>query len=256
MLETFIVIPCYNEENRLDKNKFKSYLDNNSDIFFIFVNDGSTDNTKELIDSIENAYPQRVKHLSLMKNFGKAEAVRCGVLKSIELGAKNIGYWDADLSTPLFFIKQMLDKLNSKVTLVLGSRVKLLGYNIERLPIRHYSGRIFATFASIILELPVYDTQCGAKVFRNNFEIQKAFSRSFSVNWSFDIEFLGRLKIIKNHFSLKPLAETAIEQPLEKWVHCPGSKIKALDFFIAIKELITLKNNFCSPVYKKRLLMV
>jgi glycosyltransferase involved in cell wall biosynthesis len=256
MLETFIIIPCYNEENRLDTHKFKSYLDNNSDIFFLFVNDGSTDNTKQLINGMQDAYPQRIMHLSLTKNFGKAEAVRCGVLKSIELGARNIGYWDADLSTPLFFIKKMLDKLDDQVTLILGSRVMLLGYQIERLPIRHYSGRIFATFASIILDLPVYDTQCGAKLFRNNFEIQKAFSLSFSVNWSFDIELLGRLKIIKNYFSLKPLTETAIEQPLEKWVHCPGSKIKAFDFFIAIKELITLKKNFCSPVYRKRLLMV
>jgi hypothetical protein len=190
-----------------------------------------------------------------MKNFGKAEAVRCGVLKSIELGAKNIGYWDADLSTPLFFIKKMLDNLDDQVTLVLGSRVMLLGYDIERLPIRHYSGRIFATLASLTLDLPIYDTQCGAKVFRNNFEIQKAFSLPFTANWSFDVEMIGRLKIIKKHFFLKPLEETAMEYPLEKWVHYPGSKIKTFDFFIAIKELISLKINFCSPVYRKQLLM-
>ena len=74
-------------------------------------------------------------------------------MKAIEAGAKNIGYWDADLSTPLEFIYRMIDKINGNVTFVLGSRVKMLGYHIERLPLRHYAGRFFATMASIIIRL-------------------------------------------------------------------------------------------------------
>jgi hypothetical protein len=56
----------------------------------------------------------------------------------------------------------------------------------------------------------------------------------------------GKLKIIKKYFFLKPWEETALEYPLKKRVHYSGSKIKAFGFFIAVKELVALKINFCS----------
>ena len=89
---------------------------------------------------------------------------------------------------------------------------------------------------ALLLDLPVYDTQCGAKVFRNNFEIQKAFSHPFTVNWSFDVELIGRLKIIKRTFGLKPLEESAIEYPLERWIHHCDSKVRAIDMLIGMKN--------------------
>ena len=249
MNNTLIVVPCYNEADRLKVDEFRSCLKCNSNISFIFVNDGSTDNTNELIEMIKYFNPERVKCLSFLKNRGKAEAVRCGVLKAIEAGARNIGYWDADLSTPLEYINKMIYKINGDVTFVLGSRVKMLGYHIERLALRHYAGRFFATMASVITNLPVYDTQCGAKIFRNNLEIQKAFSHPFTVNWSFDVELIGRLKIIKRALDLKPLEESAIEYPLGRWIHHSGSKTRAIDLLIAMKELLSLKRAFKSSIY-------
>ena len=139
--------------------------------------------------------------------------------------------------------------MNGDVTFVLGSRVKMLGYNIERLALRHYAGRFFASMVSVIIDLPVYDTQCGAKIFRNNLEFQKAFSHPFTVNWSFDVELIGRLKIIKKALDLKPLEESAIEYPLGRWFHHCGSKIKAIDLLIAMKELLSLKKAFRSSSY-------
>jgi glycosyltransferase involved in cell wall biosynthesis len=255
MDNTSIIVPCYNEGRRLDVDEFRSFLNNNSRISFIFVNDGSTDNTNEIIDSIKSFNHEKVKCLTFYENRGKAEAVRCGVLKAIEAGAKNIGYWDADLSTPLEFIYRMIDKINRNVTFVLGSRVQMLGYHIERHPLRHYTGRFFATMASIILDLPVYDTQCGAKVFRNNFEIQKAFSHPFTVNWSFDVELIGRLKIIKRAFDLKPLKESAVEYPLERWIHYCDSKVRAIDLVVGIEELLSLKRAFRNSSYVSKFIL-
>ena len=249
MNNTLIIVPCYNESDRLKADEFRSCLNCNSNVSFIFVNDGSTDNTNEITDMIKKYNPERVKCLTLLKNRGKAEAVRCGVLKAIEAGATNIGYWDADLSTPLEFIDRMIGKINGDVTFVLGSRVKMLGYHIERLALRHYAGRFFATMASVVIDLPVYDTQCGAKIFRNNLEIQKAFSHPFTVNWAFDVELIGRLKIIKKALDLKPLEESAIEYPLDRWIHHSGSKARAIDLLIAMKELFSLKKAFRSSSY-------
>jgi glycosyltransferase involved in cell wall biosynthesis len=224
-------------------------LKNNPHISFIFVNDGSTDNTNNVIDRIKRFGHEKVECLTFHENRGKAEAVRCGVLKAIQAGAKNIGYWDADLSTPLEIIDKMIDKLNGDVTFVLGSRVKMLGYHIERLTLRHYAGRLFATMVSVITDLSVYDTQCGAKIFKNNRELQKAFSHPFTVNWSFDVELIGRLKIIKRALDLKPLEDSAIEYPLEKWIHHSGSKVRAIDLLIAINELLNLRKAFRSSSY-------
>lgn len=249
MNNTLIIVPCYNERNRLRADEFKSYLKCNSHVSFVFVNDGSTDNTNEIIEIIKNTNPKRVDCLTFTQNRGKAEAVRKGVLRAIESGARNIGYWDADLSTPLEFIDRMVDEINEDVTFVLGSRVKLLGYQIERLPLRHYAGRFFATLASVIIDLPIYDTQCGAKIFQNNIEFQKAFSQPFTVNWSFDVELIIRLKIIKRALGLKPLEKSAIEYPLERWIHYDGSKVRAVDLLIGLKELLSLKAAVKSPRY-------
>jgi dolichyl-phosphate beta-glucosyltransferase len=240
MVSTAIVFPFYNEAERFDLRAFEVFLAGDKDVDLLFVDDGSTDNTQERINSLMLRH-QRVGCVRLETNKGKAEAVRQGVLKAVEQGYEIIGYWDADLSTPLEMIDRMRKKLNGDVSLVLGARIKLLGYDVQQLALRHYFGRVYATMASsIVLDIPIYDTQCGAKLFRNSDEIQKAFAKPWHVNWSFDVELLGRLGIIKKALNLLPLSQTAVEYPLEKWIHREGSKVKPVDFFKGIMELLRL----------------
>ena len=81
-----------------------------------------------------------------------------------------VGYFDADLATPVAELERLLAVIGKDPQLeaVLASRVALLGHSIQRKPTRHYLGRLYATAASLALGVAVYDTQCGAKLFRVN----------------------------------------------------------------------------------------
>jgi hypothetical protein len=119
----------------------------------------------------------------------------------------------------------------------MGSRIKLIGNNVQRSLVRHYFGRIFATIVSqFVLKVAVYDTQCGAKVI--DFETAKPiFSKPFISKWLFDVELLKRLKKIHN------LKEVVKEIPLEKWEEIRDSKIKVVDFFKIPFELFQIYRN-------------
>jgi glycosyltransferase involved in cell wall biosynthesis len=241
MGKTAIIIPCYNESERFRVKEFAAYISTNGNVDFIFVNDGSTDNTREIINDLCCSFHERVICIDLEKNSGKAEAVRCGILKAMEMDFENIGYFDADLSTPLCTIDKFCWLLSRPETMiVMGARVKLLGRRIERKAYRHYLGRLFAACASIVLGVPVYDTQCGAKIFKKSKDLNIIFSRPFIANWIFDVELLARFKLLKWNESKKWIEESVIEYPLEEWVHIPGSHLKLIHYFKALSDLIKI----------------
>lgn len=228
---TKIVVPCYNEAKRLRGDAFLSYARQRELLSFLFVDDGSTDGTFEVLEALAREAPNSLQVLRLEKNSGKAEAVRRGVLAAFETSPDCIGYWDADLATPLRYIEifeEILRRPTAK--LVLGSRVRLLGREVERAAVRHYLGRGFATIAGAALGLPIYDTQCGAKLFRAEPIFRAAFERPFELTWSFDVELFARLmRLGKETGALDPVTQF-VEYPLEEWRDAPGSKIRAAHF--------------------------
>ena len=189
-----LVIPCYNEASRLDTDTFVRFVTARNDVGLLFVDDGSTDTTSRVLADLAEKSAGRVDTLVLPRNRGKAHAVQRGMVAAIEKQPELIGYWDADLATPLDAVDEFVDLLDRRpdVDIVIGSRVKLLGRRIDRHAFRHYAGRIFATAASLALRLDVYDTQCGAKVFRLNSQIRRVFATPFVSQWVFDIEILAR----------------------------------------------------------------
>lgn len=241
--QAMIVVPCYNEAKRLKVNAFREFADSHPDIDFLFVNDGSKDNTVDILEELCEHPSKRLHFLDLKVNQGKAEAVRQGMQKAFCDGYAYAGYFDADLATPLDEIPQFITKLDNlpQVWMVMGSRVRMLGRRIKRKTFRHYLGRIFATVVSLLLRLPVYDTQCGAKMFRNNSAIKRIFDRPFVSRWIFDVEIIKHLLAIETTAGGVMVEERFYELPLESWEDVAGSKLKSTDFFKAFIELIRIQ---------------
>lgn len=227
-MKTCIVVPCYNEEKRIHIDAFKEYLLVHDNISLCFINDGSIDTTINILDNIKSFFPNRVIVFDLKQNQGKAEAIRFAVNS---LNTKDefdfIGFIDADLAAPLQEIDNLLIAGMQNHKVIIGSRFKRMGANINRSPFRHYLGRVFATFASTLLRLPIYDTQCGLKLFENEIS-KKIFKDPFISKWLFDVELFAR---IIGRYGRKFAMEYIFEVPLLQWEDKKGSKIK-LGFFL------------------------
>src|SRR5438132_8143566 len=194
MSRLLLVVPCFNEEKRLDVEAFRAFALEGHDVAFLFVNDGSGDGTLRVLQSLRDADPRRFSLLNLERNSGKAEAVRRGILAALDDGPDLTGFWDADLATPLSEIAGFLEIFDARpeIQMVFGARVRLLGRDISRHASRHYVGRFGATLISQTLGLAVYDTQCGAKLFRATEALRVVFDRPFLSRWIFDVEILAR----------------------------------------------------------------
>ncbi len=221
-LPTMIVVPCYNEAARLNPAAYLSYLDANSDVSLVFVDDGSRDATLDRLTDLQRANPRQITVLSLSQNSGKAEAVRQGLTFAAEQGVRFVGYWDADLATPLDAIGDFVRVMCKfdDVSVIFGSRRALLGHRIERTFTRRLVSRLCALLARQAVRLPVGDTQCGAKLLRNTPELRAALAAPFTAGWLFDVELFARLSA-----SLGNCRRAFYEQPLCEWEEIAGSKV-------------------------------
>lgn len=225
-----LVMPCYNEALRLDPTKIRRLVEDNPSVGLICVDDGSTDSTGEILQDL--ALHDRIQLLTLGENRGKAEAVRQGLLRALESEPGVVGFFDADLATPIEEIARLSSAASlSGALVILGARVQLLGHHVHRKRSRHYLGRLYATVASIVLELPIYDTQAGAKFFVATPVLQKSLSIPFQDQWSFDVELLGRM------IALGLGADQIREVPLRSWSDVGESKVRTL---AALRSLVSL----------------
>ncbi|GHT66577.1 hypothetical protein FACS189452_02700 [Bacteroidia bacterium] len=236
-----IVIPCYNESKRLNKGAFACFAAENRHIQFLFVNDGSTDNTMEVLERLVTDN-ENVAVLNLSQNVGKAEAVRQGMLYANEyFQVDYIGFWDADLATPLNEIYKFVTIMQEgNFDVVTGCRLVRLGANVCRKKTRHYLGRIFATVASDVLRVGVYDTQCGAKLYKSDV-IKPLFTDKFITRWLFDVEILARYI---QTFGRETAINNIYEYPVFTWQDITGSQVKVKDFIKAPVELWKIKRHY------------
>ena len=222
-----IIIPCYNEAKRLDTKAFVNFISNETDYHLCFVNDGSKDNTIEVLRQIQQQCPEAVSIVDVKRNVGKAAAVRAGARYLYNRGdMTTIGFIDADLSTDFRDFKQLVKTLKEgqHLSVFFGSR-NSGGDGIERDGFRKLMSNMVKFCIKIILGMPIMDTQCGAKVFSRNM-IPVLYGDPFISRWLFDVEIFLRMKRM---FGKRNAIKMMQEQPLMRWVHVEDSKLSFKD---------------------------
>lgn len=241
--ETAIVVPCYNEATRLPHQEFAACLTEHPELHFCFVDDGSSDGTMDVLGSLARAFPQQTTVLGLGRNRGKGEAVRAGVLNLCASRRFDyVGYWDADLAIPLYEVPRFIDLAAraGRVRFICGSRIRRIGALVERRWYRHYAGRFFATAASLLLHLPIYDTQCGAKLIEAGLA-RRIFDEPFLSRWLFDVELLARtIRLLR----YEEAHQAIFEIPLVEWQDKGASKVSIVSFLRAPWELIRIWRHY------------
>jgi len=230
-----VVIPCYNEEERLSGQEFKDFAHKNLGYHLCFVNDGSTDNTLNVLKELQLGNEEHISIYDCAKNGGKAEAVRQGMLH-LEKDAQldYIGFLDADLSTDFRDFDELVATLEaSDFKIVSGSRMSRMGADITKESARKVISMTINLIIRKILRMPFNDTQCGAKVMDRDL-IKDMFTKPFITKWLFDVEIFMRMR---KHFGAEKAKSLICEQPLKRWIHADGSKLSMKDSVKIVGQL-------------------
>lgn len=209
-----ILIPVFNEENRLKKGLdeifafVKSYKEQTE---VLLVDDGSWDQTPKILEEYKRKFPLKV--LSLKNNQGKGAAIRAGIGES---SGDRILFTDIDLSVPINFLESFNEAMTSDVDIVIGSRE----HPQSEIPVKQYwaremAGYSFTVLTNAILQVGATDFTCGFKLFRRE-AARKIFAKQLINRWTFDAETLFLAK--KYEFTVK-------EMPVV-WQHNDGSKVR------------------------------
>ena len=221
-MKTILIVPCFNEELRFNLDYFENLVEIKN-TFWIFVNDGSTDNTLKLIRKLERS--KNVKCLTIEKNKGKSNAIKYGMQFAFktESHIEWIGFLDADGAFSIDDVQSNLNLVSSikmnTFDALYSSRVKMAGRIIKRNSIRHIASRVITTFFGFIwINIP-YDTQSGFKLYRYDSDLRLLFVDPFRTRWFMDIELTLR------YIKLKQREIKVWEQPVTSWFDVAGSKI-------------------------------
>ncbi|QQE12236.1 glycosyltransferase [Planctomycetota bacterium] len=189
MEQVTVILPVYNEAGLISSvfNRIQDFLHKHDGYEFLFVNDGSTDATGDILqDRIDRSeVGDRVSVVSLKENVGKGVAVREGVsLCDTEI----VCFTDGDLAYSLDHVVRLVEALEgSDVAIGSRSMVPLRQRNITLG--RKIMGKVFNKVVRLILGLPYKDTQAGIKGFRLE-TARKIFSYQRLGGFAFDAELL------------------------------------------------------------------
>lgn len=231
-----VIVPCFNEHKRLNASAFTEFIKANNAFTFFFVNDGSTDGTKVVLETIFERNPNQVHLVHLQENTGKGEAIRQGIIASSKMAFDYTAFIDADLSTPATEFIRLYQLLNINTEVLFASRIKKAGSVIKRSAFRHVTGRLIATIIDGHFNLGIYDTQCGTKFFKT-YLLRNIIEKPFITTWFFDVEIFLRLR---NNFPQIAWHE----EPLRYWKDDGQSKLSILSGFKVCRELAALLKHY------------
>ena len=228
-----IVIPCYNEEKRLEPKLSESIAALTAllrePFEIIFIDDGSTDQTFEILKAVERKFPALpITAIRYTPNRGKGRAVKVGVLAS--RGAKII-IMDADFSIDLSETTRFIEALDS-VPAAIGTKKHVLTQTEKSQgALRSFLGKGFTKLTNLFLGLNFSDITCGLKAFRGEAG-RDIFGRQRINRWSYDSETL---------FLARRLKYEVVEIPV-KWHHEEESKVKTGGAMVSsFRELLAIR---------------
>ncbi len=240
MLKYCIIIPCFNEEKRILTNEYIAFVQNNPNFNLFFVDDGSTDNTSQVVNNLTLKSSQ-IKCLILKKNSGKGEAIRLGINSAIEmLDFDYYGYFDSDLAIPLSELIRLTEKIEQGYEFAFSSKKPSQGSELEIKFKRYFIGRVLSKMVSTSLKLKIYDTQCGCKLISKELT-SLIFRDKFMSAWLFDVELIWRIIVTKGRVFFN---EKAIEVPVKKIIDRGSSRIKISDLFSLPFEFLRIHSYY------------
>jgi dolichyl-phosphate beta-glucosyltransferase len=235
-----MVVPCYNEANRISVDYWQKLFEISQEISWIFVDDGSGDQTSIKLNQLCSDNLRSV--IRLERNGGKGNAI----LQGYRFATKKIpeiefcGFIDCDGAFAEQDVKNFFAtalNMNTDFEVLISSRVALAGRNIQRKIYRHYFGRMIATFLTLKWHNPPYDTQSGLKVFRNTPSFRSAISSDFSTKWFSDVELISRIGV--NNGGIVKIWE----EPLMCWSDVEGSKLKFSSFPSIFRQIFIARRS-------------
>jgi glycosyltransferase involved in cell wall biosynthesis len=238
----FILIPCFNEEERLKVDYF-SHLQREVDVLtdsfnfqvqFKFIDDGSTDGTNKLLISLCKEIPASL--LTLKQNVGKGNAIRLGILEVLPSKPEFIAYLDSDgafkeTDVARGILKYVEDYHQTKIDLVSFARISMAGTTITRNKFRHIVGRLIATILNINSGYIFYDSQTGFKIYRGAFLHGLDLEARLKTKWFIDWEIILR----------SPTQVRIIEVPVSNWRDVQGSNLSILNVASVLLEILRVK---------------
>ena len=236
-----IVIPAYNEGARLGAtlDRVLSYVSEQRwEAEVLVVNDGSRDNTAELVRERAKANPA-LRLIENPGNHGKGYSVRNGMLNA---NGELLLFTDADLSAPIEQANKLFSAVESGAEVAVGSR--WLDPNLQaqrQSKLRQFYGRSFNLVLRILLGLKFKDTQCGFKAFRRG-AAHTLFSMQRIEGWGFDAELL----YIASHLGMK------VKEVPVVWSDALGTRIHPLrDGLHMLAEVLVIRWNALSGKYPR-----
>lgn len=228
-----IVIPCYDEENRLNSGfaHYYSYLQKQKYLWeLIFVNDGSKDKTLALLQKLKNG-KSNIKITSFNINRGKGYAIAQGI-KSAK--GKYVLFCDLDHSVPIETIESFFKSFQKGFEVVIGSRrVKGAKILVHQPLIRETLGRGFTLLVNLLIFWGITDATCGFKAFKKEVA-KKIFQKIKLYDWVFDAEMLFLCKKYNIKIAQLPVA----------WSDDRGSKVKLkMDIINSLFGLFKIRIN-------------
>ncbi len=238
-----IIIPAYNEENRISKTlgALDNYLTRQDyECEVIVVSDGSKDKTVEKVKSFEG----RIKNLRIIdnkENKGKGFVVRQGIM---EAKGKYRLFMDADNSTSINHIEKAWPLFAEGYEIVIGSRDSKDVSGAKQAISQPFLKRLLGNAGNLMIQIlavpGIWDTQCGFKIFTEK-AVADIFPKMRIERWGFDIEilFIARIKGYRKKIGIIPV----------NWINDPESKVGIKGYIQVFKELLQIRINHLKRYY-------